>query len=64
MIQINKMENILPGSNPFLHDTYNMGTKLGTNLTVMFQNFEDQEAPYLIVVNTETGERVKLVFKE
>jgi hypothetical protein len=62
MIKIDEIESIPPKENPFLHDLVNMGTRLGTNLMVMYENFEDQKAPFLIVVNMETGERVRLVF--
>ena len=52
-----KMDSIAPG-NPFLSDPYNMGTKIGENCMVMFSNHPSDVCPYVIVVNTETGERV------
>ena len=58
------LEPIPAGDNPFRHDLSNMGSTIGTNITVMFHNHQDQRGEYLIVVNTETGERVRLVFAE
>lgn len=56
-------EMILPivaNSNPFNHDLYHMGTKLGTNVIVMYANHPSEEMTYLIIVNVITGERMKV----
>lgn len=58
--QIERMESFPPG-NPFHHDLANMGTTLGVNLTVMFSNHADKKCPFVILVNTETGERIRIV---
>jgi hypothetical protein len=64
MIKVKKAEPFPANENPFLHDSYNMGTTIGTNVTVMFDNHASERCNYLIVVNTETGERVRIVFDE
>lgn len=56
-MQVEKMKPINPG-NPFLEDSYHMGTDLGTNCTVMYKNFPTEECPYLIIIDTTTGERI------
>ena len=61
-IKPQRMDSIPAGENPFCHDHYNMGARLGHNVYVMFENFAKDRCPYLIVVNTETGERVRLMF--
>lgn len=50
--------------NPFRQDLFHMGTKLGSNVTILHRNFDSQEAKYLIIVNTKTGERMKLEFED
>ena len=62
MIHTEKMESIPPNSNPFLHDLYNMGMDIGRNVTVMFEAHNGEKADYIIVINKETGERIRLVF--
>lgn len=48
--------------NPFCQDAYHMGTYLGKNVCVMYPNHSTEECPYLIIVNTRTGERLKINF--
>jgi uncharacterized protein affecting Mg2+/Co2+ transport len=55
-----------PG-NPFQNDAYNMGVKIGTNVHVMMGNYmmgnhDNKHCPYLIVVDTTTGERLLIEF--
>lgn len=58
-----EMDPIEPGTNPYLSDAFNMGMTLGTNVVVMFGNHQNEECKYLIVVNTETGERLRITFE-
>jgi hypothetical protein len=60
-IIVEEMEAIEKG-NPFLSDNFNMGTYVATNVAVMFRNFDNQKADYIIIVNTVTGERIKIKF--
>jgi len=60
--KIETLNPIPPKSNPFSYDSYNMGTKIGANCTVMYDKFPHENHSYLIVINTATGERVKLEF--
>ena len=48
--------------NPFLQEAVLMGTQVGRNVTIMHRNFERDECPYLIVIDTRTGERIKITF--
>ena len=48
--------------NPFHQDISNMGTRLGSNVMIMHQNFDHQEAKWLTIVNTKTGERICINF--
>jgi hypothetical protein len=63
-MNLEKMEPIPPGSNPFHHDLFNMGQQIGKDLMLMFSNHSDEECKYLILVNTKTGERTKIVIEE
>ena len=56
-------ENIPAGDNPFIHDTFNMGTIIGTNLVVMYKNHPSEKCDYLVIVNTNTGERITVIPK-
>lgn len=58
------LEKLLPGSNPFHSDAYDMGTRMGTNCWIMFSNHADQFCPYLIVIDDDTGERFRIDFKQ
>lgn len=49
-------------SNPFNYDAYHMGQSFGTNVIIMMPNHDTEYCPYLIVVNTVTGERIKVLF--
>jgi hypothetical protein len=44
------------GCNPFHHDLFRMGTRIGSNCIVMFEHHEHQN--YIIVCNTVTGDRL------
>ena len=58
------MKSIPAQGNPFQYDLFHMGYTLGTNLIVMFPNHPNQECPYIIINNLETGERIKIAIKE
>lgn len=62
MIHTEQMPPIPANENPYKHDHYNMGIDIGKNITVMFEAHDDQQAKYLIIINKETGERMRLVF--
>lgn len=59
MLDTTPMESIAPGD-PFHSDSYRMGQYVGTNVCIMFERHEEQ--PYIVVVNTATGERVRCQF--
>jgi hypothetical protein len=62
-VRIENMVPIEPG-NPFISDHFHMGQPIGTNLVMMYTNHDTRPCPYLIFVDTTTGNRVKLVFDE
>lgn len=51
-----------PRDNPFLHDAFNMGVKLGENVTIMMGNHENDVCTYLYIVDTFSGSRIKVEF--
>lgn len=57
---VEELPAIPPNSNPFIHNAYHMGTILGKNVTVMFEKHESDYQDYIIVINTATGERMKI----
>ena len=61
MIETEKMKDI-PAGNPFLYDQYHMGQYMGKNVCVMYGNHDNENQPYIIVCNMDTGERIKLHF--
>lgn len=48
--------------NPFHQDITHMGTRLGSNVMIMHSNFDSQEAKWIHVIDTKTGERIKINF--
>lgn len=54
------MKAFPPNENPFHHDAFHMGTKIAANLMILHANFPDEKAKYVILVNTETGERTRV----
>lgn len=51
-----------PKHNPFHHDFSNMGTKVAANIMIMHPTHDDQPGKYIIIVNTDTGERLEVTF--
>ena len=44
--------------------TFNLAANVGVNIMVMHPNFPGGRMDYMIVVNIETGERIKVRFQE
>lgn len=61
---VKSLESFPENCNPFNHDSYLMGTTIGKNLTVMYENHPDNSCKYLVLVNTKTGERIKILIEE
>ena len=55
-----ELDSFPTNSNPFHHDSYNMGQQIGTNITAMFANHSTEKMRYLILVDNKTGKRVKI----
>lgn len=49
-----------PNSNPFHHDAYHMGDYIAKNVAIMFATHPSERATYIIIINRETGERLKV----
>ena len=58
---IEKMESIKPG-NPFLSDLFRMGIQIGSNVTIMFMKHSTEKQDDIVIIDTETGERIQIVF--
>jgi hypothetical protein len=43
-------------------DMFNMGQEMGNNVFMLFHAHSTEKARYIILVNTETGESVKVSF--
>jgi len=60
-MRIENMEGIKPG-NPFHGDLFRMGTQIGSNVTVMYREHNTEKQKNIVVVDMETGERIKVIF--
>ncbi len=49
--------------NAFRQDFFNMGTILGRNVTALYGNFDEEECKEIILVNTRTGQRIRVEFE-
>jgi len=61
---ITELSDIPNNIGPFAHDCYHMGTTLGTNIMVMHETHPSKEMKYFILVNIETGKRIRIDFKK
>lgn len=52
------MSDFLKDSNPYWHDSYHMGTGIGTNVEVMYADHETNK--YLIIIDKATGKRLRV----
>jgi hypothetical protein len=61
--QMIQMDPLPADCNPFQHDLYSMGVQVSGRWTAMFDKHVGEEDPaYIIMVNTRTGQRFKLLF--
>jgi hypothetical protein len=58
--RLRAMDSFPPNSNPYLHDSYNMGTGIGDNVEVMFGT-RGNICEYLIIVDKVSGRRIKVM---
>lgn len=59
-MHLDPMSSTGPG-NPFNYDAYHMGMQMGKNHYIMFPNHGNEDLKYFILVDTRTGNRVKIV---
>jgi len=62
MIEVLRLDSFPANSDPFSHDAYHMGVKVAENVMVLHPSFSHQSTDYIIVVNTKTGERLRIAF--
>jgi len=55
-----ELKPIPPHSNPFHFDAENMGSQVASNCIVMHSTHNSQKADHIIVINTETGKRMRV----
>lgn len=60
--KVEALEKFPENANPYVHDSFHMGTRIGANCVVMMANHSNEKTEYLIIVNTETGERLRVNF--
>jgi len=58
------LKGIPPQSNPFHYDAFNMGTQVASNCIIMHDSHNDQKTRSIIVINTDTGERMRVYLVE
>jgi hypothetical protein len=59
-VELEELEAFPPNENPYHHDLSNMGELRGKDLMLMYQNHSNEECHFLILVDMETGQRVKV----
>lgn len=64
MMKVETLENFPPNENPFHHDLMRMGVRIGKNVMAMMHNHDNAVCEDVIIVNMETGERIRVVFRE
>ena len=63
-IEVKPGKQYKPNTNPMLQDLYHMGQRMGKNVDLLFSTHASEEMKYLIVVNTKTGESIRIEFKD
>lgn len=61
---IRQLRSLPAGENPFWHDSFHTGTRLGKNIMAMntIGNVEKYDLDYLILVHLPTGQRIRIDF--
>jgi hypothetical protein len=59
-MKVEKLESWPKNCNPFEHDVFSMGTHIGSNITILHMNHNNEECKELVLVNLKTGERIKV----
>lgn len=60
LVEVVELDNLPPGSNPFHHDAFSMGTPMGSNLLLMHGNHPSEKCGYLILINPFNGCRLRI----
>jgi hypothetical protein len=47
----------------YKHDAFHMGRQIGKDLLMMFANHDDKECKYFILIDENTGKRVKVIIE-
>lgn len=59
-IMLIELEPQVKPGNPFEHDTYHMGHKIGQDHYLMYPNHPNEPLQYLILVDVTTGKRTRI----
>ena len=59
-IEVETLDSFPPNSNPFSHDLVHMGQVIAKDIVMMYPNHPDGDMKYMILVDTETGQRLKI----
>ena len=62
--RIEVMETLPEGVGAYQDDRYHMGRNLGTNAMMMYANYDDAKCNYIILINYETRQRIKIHFTD
>lgn len=63
-LRIAELSAFPANANPYHHDAFHMGKCIGSNAHIMLPNHDSEYCPYIIVINTKTGERLKVLFDD
>lgn len=61
-MRVESLSEFPAGENPFNHDFFLMGQYLGTNVLAMFERFDHEFQPYIILHDITTGQRMRITF--
>lgn len=59
-MKVENLESFPANENPFHHDDYHMGHRIGKNIMIMYAKHADAVHTYVILVNPMSGERIRV----
>jgi hypothetical protein len=63
-VKVTELESWEPNCRPMHEDAYHMGVDIHTNCMVLTEKFAKDRGDYIIVVDIETGQRIKIDFND
>jgi hypothetical protein len=58
--KIRQLPSLPAHENPAEHDLYHMYTRIADNVVIMYGNIQKDHAPYIIVCDTTSGQRIRI----